>query len=1039
MENYQVLHLIGEGCFGKVFKGRRKFTGQAVALKFISTRGKSDKDLKNLRSEMSILKQLSHENIIRLIDAFETANDFVVVTEYGHGELFEVFQDDKRLPEKEVRKIAIQLVKALFYLHSNRVIHRDMKPQNILISSNNIIKLCDFGFARAMSNKTVVLNSVKGTPLYMAPELVQEQPYNHTADLWSLGVILYELFVGTPPFYTNSLYSLINLIINDPVKYPSNMSAEFRSFLQGLLQKDPKKRSTWPNLLHHPFVSEPADESSTTPPPTISTPTHGGTGAVFEESISLMGKSPFDPKSPVSNFLSSAEYVLENASRRARNHTQVAGVCTYLIGLLQYISSEKSGNIWKSEILEKTDSILSSVVVIIEGIVSTIMTADDDPQSEKKLDHTLSELLRLFGLWVRETPPDEKIYVSFFSVAADLLKVGNRRTQQNALTNTCKCISVVFNRFAESSATLFDPSTARLGQVIQLLAGLVIGGSAQSTKLSRAAIHAISAAVTASPINSERVDASAVSLTCLEFVRRSISSEFILAGFNHLGDPAALQLLYVTRDLYTQVPVGREIGDKLLETVFSSETDVIAQCQAAGLWTAKFRALYSDISRIEEMVLSGTGSAWSTVYRLSMLSGVNNWRAGLLSNFILTLPWSNWTELSQMDDFRRIEARPVGVLETRVLDRVLALVNQLGVGQKFVKAFGGTRAMVGSCSVEFGLSELASIERLELNDTLAVLQSVITRKNEGEGHKIEHAFDSLLGNLVHSSDHSTIESLVNSGGVVSGVIGSGFPVTLHLLQFASVVVGAGGVTPFMNSGGLKILKAGFENSEWIGECVVILSNIARHSAEWYPVIHTELRPYSALERWLADPTSPELQARTCSAIGNMSRHSDFFYMHFEPLILALVSVCQSTDTGCRKFASFAIGNVAFHSGALYESLRRAGAVRTLVRLLRDEDEKTRANSAGALGNMVRNGTVLVGEMIRDEVPEGLLGLLIQRGVGSDSSGKIALFSLGNLATHKATKDRLVKLGCSEIVRKIVVNGDKQVIKYADRLFQKLSN
>mmetsp|Transcript_14693 Transcript_14693/g.2419 ORF Transcript_14693/g.2419 Transcript_14693/m.2419 type:complete len:108 (-) Transcript_14693:1393-1716(-) len=105
----------------------------------------------------------------------------------------------------------------------NRILHRDMKPQNILISAHGIVKLCDFGFARAMSTNTVVLTSIKGTPLYMAPEIVQELPYNHTADLWSLGIILYELFVGQPPFYTNSLYTLINLIVRDPVRYPENM------------------------------------------------------------------------------------------------------------------------------------------------------------------------------------------------------------------------------------------------------------------------------------------------------------------------------------------------------------------------------------------------------------------------------------------------------------------------------------------------------------------------------------------------------------------------------------------------------------------------------------------------------------------------------------------------------------------------------------------------------------------------------------------------------------------------------------------------
>ena len=91
-----------------------------------------------------------------------------------------MLEDDKTLPEEEVRNIAKQLVRALHYLHSHRIIHRDMKPQNVLIGANGCVKLCDFGFARAMSCSTLVVTSIKGTPLYMAPELVQEQPYNHT-------------------------------------------------------------------------------------------------------------------------------------------------------------------------------------------------------------------------------------------------------------------------------------------------------------------------------------------------------------------------------------------------------------------------------------------------------------------------------------------------------------------------------------------------------------------------------------------------------------------------------------------------------------------------------------------------------------------------------------------------------------------------------------------------------------------------------------------------------------------------------------------
>lgn len=131
-----------------------------------------------------------------------------------------------------------------------------MKPQNVLLGKGGVVKLCDFGFARAMGMGTLVLTSIKGTPLYMSPELVEEKPYDHNADLWSLGCILYELFVGKPPFYTNSIFQLVSLIIKDDIKWPKTMTDDFRTFLKGLLTKDPYKRLTWPYLLNHPFVRD---------------------------------------------------------------------------------------------------------------------------------------------------------------------------------------------------------------------------------------------------------------------------------------------------------------------------------------------------------------------------------------------------------------------------------------------------------------------------------------------------------------------------------------------------------------------------------------------------------------------------------------------------------------------------------------------------------------------------------------------------------------------------------------------------------------
>ncbi|XP_034662818.1 serine/threonine-protein kinase fused isoform X1 [Drosophila subobscura] len=254
MNRYAVSSLVGQGSFGCVYKAQRRDDDKVVAIKVISKRGRSNRELKNLRRECDIQARLKNPHVIEMIESFESKFDLFVVTEFALMDLHRYLSFNGAMPEEHARRVIGHLVSALYYLHSNRILHRDLKPQNVLLDKNMHAKLCDFGLARNMTLGTHVLTSIKGTPLYMAPELLAEQPYDHQADMWSLGCIAYESMAGQPPFCATSILHLVKLIKHEDVKWPSTLSSECRSFLQGLLEKDPGMRISWTQLLCHPFV-----------------------------------------------------------------------------------------------------------------------------------------------------------------------------------------------------------------------------------------------------------------------------------------------------------------------------------------------------------------------------------------------------------------------------------------------------------------------------------------------------------------------------------------------------------------------------------------------------------------------------------------------------------------------------------------------------------------------------------------------------------------------------------------------------------------
>ncbi|OMJ66223.1 hypothetical protein SteCoe_37017 [Stentor coeruleus] len=256
--SFEILGAIGEGSFGKVFKVIKKTSGNIYALKAINKAElKRRQQYKYVIAECKILKSISHKYIIPLYWAFQTPNYVYMVFEYcPYGDLSKLLSEKGALPETQAKIYIAQILLALEHLHSFDIIYRDLKPQNILIDEQCHAKLADFGLARENTNKTNLAITFCGSPGYLAPEIINNSGAWKPADIYSLGICLYELLVGHLPFTDSNLIKLYKRITTNKISFPPNLSPNAKSLLISLTQKIPEKRPLIADIKSHIFFED---------------------------------------------------------------------------------------------------------------------------------------------------------------------------------------------------------------------------------------------------------------------------------------------------------------------------------------------------------------------------------------------------------------------------------------------------------------------------------------------------------------------------------------------------------------------------------------------------------------------------------------------------------------------------------------------------------------------------------------------------------------------------------------------------------------
>ncbi|CAE7809411.1 NEK1 [Symbiodinium microadriaticum] len=260
-EKYQRIKVLGKGSFGKAYLVRNTEENELCVVKQMETSAMEAKERNEAVKEAMLLKKMDHPNIVRFKEVFITRKHrLCIVMDYADGGDVHMkikSREGALLPEEQILEWFVQTCFALKHVHERKVLHRDLKTQNIFLMSNGHVKLGDFGIARVLDATKDYARTMVGTPYYLSPEIIEDRPYNFKSDIWSLGVVLYEMTTLKHPFDADSLVILASKILKDQYPPPdSSYSPDLLSLIRSMLCKDAQQRPLITKVLCYSFLQD---------------------------------------------------------------------------------------------------------------------------------------------------------------------------------------------------------------------------------------------------------------------------------------------------------------------------------------------------------------------------------------------------------------------------------------------------------------------------------------------------------------------------------------------------------------------------------------------------------------------------------------------------------------------------------------------------------------------------------------------------------------------------------------------------------------